>query len=396
MKKIGIFLHCFPGFGGIFQYAQTVLQALSDLPSDRYQIVAAYTYKEWLTYLEDTEVQAIECPLVHWGQELGREWRKKGLSYTLWKEVTGEIHPIGKILKEQQCDLWIFPSQDSYSFQVDVPALTTVHDLMHRYESRFPEVSDNGEASYRDWVYQNIVEHTKGVLVDSEVGKQQLIETYGVKEDCAFVQPYIPPNYIYNSPPKMRLSPAVSESLPERYLFYPAQFWEHKNHASIVEAVRLLNEKHIRVNFVFVGSHTGTARSETYTKLIEQIEAYGLQNQFVFLGYVKDEEMPLLYKKSSGLVMPTFFGPTNIPPLEAFVLQCPVAISGIYGMPEQLGDAALFFDPNSVEEIADRIQTLWTNTKVSEELVQKGSRRSSDWGKTQFGENLMQIIEVLT
>jgi len=50
------------------------------------------------------------------------------------------------------------------------------------------------------------------------------------------------------------------------------------------------------------------------------------------------------------MIMPTFFGPTNIPPLEAIAVGCPVAVSNIYGMPHQLGDAALYFNPTRVEK----------------------------------------------
>ena len=86
--------------------------------------------------------------------------------------------------------------------------------------------------------------------------------------------------------------------------------------------------------------------------------------------------MPEFYRRARAMVMPTFFGPTNIPPLEAFALGCPVAVSNIYGIPEQVGDAALLFDPNSVEEIADCIERLWQDDALCASLISKGHART--------------------
>ena len=94
--------------------------------------------------------------------------------------------------------------------------------------------------------------------------------------------------------------------------------------------------------------------------------------------------------------MPTFFGPTNIPPLEAFFLGCPVAVSRIYGMPEQVGDAALLFDPTSVEEMAACMSLLWTDDNVCRRLAVKGRKRASEWGPTEFNASVLEILRQLT
>lgn len=91
--------------------------------------------------------------------------------------------------------------------------------------------------------------------------------------------------------------------------------------------------------------------------------------------------------------MPTFFGPTNIPQLEAFVLECPVATSKIYGIPDQVKDAALLFDPNSVEEIADCINRLWQDDELCRKLIERGKKRADEWNQKHFTMKLISIIE---
>jgi glycosyltransferase involved in cell wall biosynthesis len=97
----------------------------------------------------------------------------------------------------------------------------------------------------------------------------------------------------------------------------------------------------------------------------------GLEKEIHYLGYVPDEDMSGIYAESVALVMPTFFGPTNIPPLESWAFGRPVLSSDIRGIREQIGNAGVLVDPRSVEAIAEGIFRLWTN----EHLVQ-GVRRS--------------------
>jgi len=85
-----------------------------------------------------------------------------------------------------------------------------------------------------------------------------------------------------------------------------------------------------------------------------------------FLGYVDDEMVPELYRASMGLVMASYFGPTNIPPLEALLLGVPVTASKQHT--EQLGDAAVLFDPDDADELASAIESLSsraTRTKLA-------------------------------
>jgi glycosyltransferase involved in cell wall biosynthesis len=90
--------------------------------------------------------------------------------------------------------------------------------------------------------------------------------------------------------------------------------------------------------------------------------------------------------------MPTFLGPTNIPPLEAFVCGCPAAVSNIYGMPEQTGGAALLFDPTSVVDMSKTLQRLWQDDALCTELKHKGLAQAAGWGQKQFGTAFQRIV----
>ena len=120
--------------------------------------------------------------------------------------------------------------------------------------------------------------------------------------------------------------------MPPKYIFYPAQFWKHKNHINLIKAIRILQTELEDIQLVLVGSE-----KNNYQEVKRVIRDNGLERYVTTLGFVSDGKMVYLYKHAVGMVMPTYFGPTNLPPLEAMALGCPVAVSNNYAMPEQIG-----------------------------------------------------------
>jgi glycosyltransferase involved in cell wall biosynthesis len=213
-----------------------------------------------------------------------------------------------------------------------------------------------------------------------------VMESYGMPAERIHVLPYIAPAYMQSAgkPPDFD----SRYRLPVKFIFYPAQFWEHKNHKRLISALGKLKHDLPDLKLVLAGS-----KQNAHDSVVRLVEELDLSDDILFLGYVPDEYMPELYRRARALIMPTYFGPTNIPPLEAFLTGCPVAISGIYGMPEQVGDAALQFNPDSVDEIAGCIRMLWTDDRLCAELAEKGRKRAANWGQRQFNNRLREIVE---
>jgi glycosyltransferase involved in cell wall biosynthesis len=373
----------------MFQYCQAVLEAIASLPKTKFSVVVAYTSLQWEPYLNSYELDTfhIKNPERWWS--LSHLWYVTGLPVGLWRSIAAYLDPDVKTFAKRKCDLWIFPSQDIWSYMAQVPSLTSIHDLMHRYERGFPEVSAHGRYYFRERRFRNICQWAKGILVDSNVGKQQVYESYQAPAEKIYVLPYVPPKYISETLVQSDL--VENYHLPEKFIFYPAQFWLHKNHARLITALAKVKKKHPDILLVLVGS-----KKNAHEDVEDRIKSLGLSYQVRILGYVPNNHMPEFYRRARAMVMPTFFGPTNIPPLEAFALGCPVAVSNIYGIPEQVGDAALLFDPNSVDEIADCIERLWQDDALCASLISKGYARSVLWGQQKFSHVLHGIVEKLT
>jgi len=388
MKKIGLYLSTEPSDGGAFQYGLAMLDAVAALQDNDYDVLVAYSSLSWVGILKEYDVATFYIPLRAYEMNIALWWRRFGLPTNLWRNIARKFHTFTKCFMQAKCDLWIFPSQDIWGYRLPVPSLCAIHDLMHRYERRFAEVSSYGRYARREAHYWDICRWSRGILVDSNVGKRQVVESYGVQPDKVHVLPFIPPRYIYSDKTPDGFDSRYS--LPEKFIFYPANFWTHKNHFNLIKAVASLKRNVPDLKLVFVG-----AKKNGYDTVVRMVNDLGLDDSILFLGYVPDEDITEIYRRARAMVMPTFFGPTNIPPLEAFALGCPVAISNIYGMPEQVGNAALLFDPNKMEEIANAVFLLWTNDMLCQQLRELGKKRASKWGQHEFNERLLHIIQIV-
>ena len=134
------------------------------------------------------------------------------------------------------------------------------------------------------------------------------------------------------------------------------------------------------------------AAKNGYESTVALVRELDVEEQVRLLGYVPDADMAEFYRRARALVMPTFFGPTNIPPLEAFATGCPAAVSRVYAMPEQVGDAALLFDPASVSDMANVIRRLWLDDALCRELARRGREGAEQWADSHFAERLGAIL----
>tara|TARA_B100000787_G_scaffold148644_1_gene120215 strand:+ start:646 stop:1821 length:1176 start_codon:yes stop_codon:yes gene_type:complete len=385
-QKIGLYLGTEPNGGGTFQYNQAVLEAIAWLPREHYETVVAYSSKTMLPYLDPLSVKIVYNPRPLISRLISFACRKLRIPLPIWRSIHSVIDPFARRLINESCDLWIFPSQDIFAYTIDVPSLGTIHDLMHRYEKQFEELSANGEYEAREFHYRKMVGNARGVLVDSNVGKQQVLESYGIDESKIHVLPYIAPSYIYSN--QMPKDFDQKYTLPSKFIFYPAQFWTHKNHIGLIRAASIIKVDNPDFKLVFVG-----AMKNGYALALDLVDELELSSSIQFLGYVPDEDMPELYRRARAIVMPTFCGPTNIPPLEAFVTGCPLAVSRVYAMPEQVGDAALLFDPRSSTDIARVLVELWNDNQLCEELSKKGKARADLFNPKVFNTDLLKIIQ---
>ena len=418
--RIGVFPYLYQPGGGIYQYSLTILHALKDWQSEdelvlivngRDKVPASLNLRNWIIKTIPTKSSGNKH------LDVLRRAVGEGPHRDIWRllrKKIGQFHTtrgparnlnvvqvrsdLNQLFHDWKLELALYAWPTPLSFETEIPFVMAIHDVQHRLHPEFPEVSENGEWEGREYSLRNVSRHATLVLADSEIGKEDILGCYGdygLTADRVKVLPFLPAPYLNENVSQRQIERVRSRyHLPERYLFYPAQFWPHKNHLRIVQALGKIRQHYgLHIPIVFSGSHNDEIRKKTFRQVTRLSSRLGLDKEIRHFDYVPDEDMAALYAEAAALVMPTFFGPTNIPILEAWAYECPVLTSDVRGIREQVGDAALLVDPTSVPALADGIYRLWTDEILRTNLKALGRQRLSRYGPDDFRSLLVSAIE---
>ena len=308
--------------------------------------------------------------------------------------VTVGSGPLARFLDNSDADLVYFltPTSTAHELQIK-PFVWTLWDLCHLDSPEFPEVRTSGKFEARESTISQNLRKAALVVVDSQELEDNARRSFGITADKFVKIPFSPPAAITEKGQDHSQLPLEIKNLAGKYVFYPAQLWTHKNHLRIAEAIALLKARGQDIHAVFVGKDHGAGQS-----LRRRIQELGVEDRIHFLGYVDDDLIPELYTASLGLVMASYFGPTNIPPLEALLLSVPVIASNQHKA--QLGDAAVFFDPDNADELAKAIESL-TSRSIRAKLASRGEtqlkkiEKQREAGYTELGRRMQNLAKRL-
>jgi glycosyltransferase involved in cell wall biosynthesis len=248
---------------------------------------------------------------------------------------------LNKLLQESGIKvLW---SLEPMSFPVEIPYINTVWDIAHRTSPYFPEVSSGTEWTKREKNNSRAIQQAYLNVVGTEVGAQELCRAYGISMERILINPFPVLNFEINQVKSVRKS---------GMFFYPAQFWPHKNHVTLLVAMRILKDLITSpIQLILTGSDKGNL-----PHVQSLINSLGLNQEVKIEGFVSRQRITELYSQCGLFVFPSLIGPDNLPPLEAIAAGAPLLISRIPGHVEQIGDAAKYFDPLDPYELADAMK----------------------------------------
>ena len=144
--------------------------------------------------------------------------------------------------------------------------------------------------------------------------------------------------------------------LPSEFLLYVGNVKPHKNLVNLLKALKSLKDQGIEYPLVIVGKTEGFI---TGLPLKEKIEQLSLNKQVTNTGAVSFEELTEIYRMAKVFVFPSLYEGFGFPPLEAMASGTPVACSHAGSLPEVCQDAVVYFDPHTVEDMAEKIRLVW-------------------------------------
>ncbi|MBM3782785.1 MAG: glycosyltransferase [Acidobacteria bacterium] len=257
---------------------------------------------------------------------------------------------------------------------VDIPCAVMMPDIQHEIHPEFfePGILEWRRANYAPTARNadalfTLSHHAKQTIVDAYHADPEKIHVVHLDADDRFREPA-------NSPPP---------EFPEPYLFFPANFWPHKNHENVLRALALTEGVHL----VLSGAPDGWERVRSLAA------ALGLTERVHYAGYVDRAQVPGLYRRSAALLFATQFEGFGIPILEAFHCGTPVITSDRGSCVEVAGDAAILVDPFSPESIAAGIRRILNEAGLREELNARAAARIPEFSWARAVEGTQAVLE---
>ena len=248
------------------------------------------------------------------------------------------------------CPYQFFPSINFLNKKVK--RITTMHDVQ---ELHFPEFFTAAQRANRAVNYMKYINDAEIVIVSYNHIKEDIKKYFNKNENQIFVQLLKMDNLWFK---KYENNNVQKIEIFDKYIFYPANFWKHKNHKKLIEAIQFLKlKKGIKINLILSGdnkNHEGPSINE----LIKRLD---LEDQIKTIGIVDEISLYNLYKNTLGVVVPTLYEAGSFPLMESILLEVPVVCSNVTSLPETIGNDSFVFNPNSVESIAEKIEKLWND-----------------------------------
>ena len=287
-----------------------------------------------------------------------------------------------KQLEELRPDLVHFAMVQQPVWYRASPVVTTMQDLTTvRFSNpdKNPVVFWVKQQIYK-WVNKKVARKSAHIITISEFVKRDLVDFTGVSPDKITVT-------LESADELPKGNDPVKELVGKKFIMYVGRPTPHKNLRRLIDAFELLQQKHPELILALAGKKDGNyARHEAY------VTERGITN-VVFTGFVSDKQLRWMYEHTAVYCFPSLSEGFGLPGLEAMLHGAPVASSTATCLPETHGEAAHYFDPYSVEDMARAIDELLTDEKRRHDLIKKGKQHVKTFSWQRMAEQTLAVYE---
>ncbi len=288
------------------------------------------------------------------------------VSVPFWLEnLTALSQYLTKIIPESAIDVWWSPLMVLDPLDLSIPSAFVLADMQHEY---YPQFFSEEELTWRRQQIALSAEKANLIITISHDAKKDICHFLQQPADKVIVAHLDCEQWFFGPHTTQREKEVKAKyTLPDDYLFFPANTWPHKNHINLLKAFSFLKKVYPKLHLVFTG-----AASNAHQDIKDYIEKNDLAEKVFYLGHIAREDMPYIYRNAKMLVFASLFEGFGIPLVEAMRSDCPIVASNVTSIPEIVGDAALYVDPKNPLDIASKVSQLLDDKSLAKGLVRKG------------------------
>jgi alpha-1,3-rhamnosyl/mannosyltransferase len=271
-----------------------------------------------------------------------------------------------------------------------VPLAVTVHDIIPvRCRSNGLSVRSSLIRHY----YTSSLRGADLVLTDSEFSKADMVSAIGIAAERIVVAHLGFDLELFRSTSATDKERVLGRyRISDPYILFVGKMEPRKNVLRLVQAYRLLTErrKDLRVHLVLCG---GVASGGD--ELMQLLAESALQGRVIMTGPVPDQDLAVLYRAAACFVIPSTYEGFGLPILEAMASGAPVLSSNRSSLPEVGGDAALYFNPDSTEEMAMLMERVLGDSALREQLISRGLGRARQFSWEKCARETLAALQTL-
>ena len=332
--------------GGL-QYYRNLFAALRAHGGDRIEPVLFVGHK----YDDDLlrsfgPIESHRSPLF---DRLSPAWVARGVQ----RKLAGRDRPLERLLRKH--DAALLSHANPLGRGASLPAMCWIPDFQH---TRLPDLFDADELARRDQTFRTFIEHADRVIVSSHDAQRDL-EAFDARgaEKSRVLQFVAQPVPFENQPPLSELEAAYGIEAP--FFHLPNQFWKHKNHRTVIDALRVLKDRGRFVRVIATGATEDFRHPGHYERLLDQAREQGVDDRFVSLGAVPFPHVAALMRESIALVNPSLFEGWSTTVEEAKSSGKRMLLSSIPVHQEQDPPGGVYFPPEDAGALADALWQAW-------------------------------------
>lgn len=350
---------------GIGEYAYELLINFYKLSKDKPNL-------KFRIYLKENPRNDMPPPTPLWQYKVigpKKLWTRIGLPFKLFTDI-------------KKPDVFFTPTHYGPRFS-PVPTAISIMDLSFIH---FPELfKKNDLYQLINWTKLSAQKALK-IFTISEFSKNDIIKTYSVKKDDVVVTyPGIKPSE--RTTKNLNMSDLNKKfGINKEYILFVGTLQPRKNIERLVEAFSMLKNKDL--DLVIVGK-----KGWLYEEILNSPKKYEVSNRVKFLDFVENEDLPSLYSNALCFVLPSLYEGFGLPVLEAMKYGCPVVISNVSSLPEAGGDAAVYFDPENIKDIQEKIEKVISSKSLREEMVKKGYNQVKKFSWEKTAKETLKVLE---
>ena len=302
-------------------------------------------------------------------------WKRDDLIRKIW----WERYLVPRKVQQDECDVFISLYQCPTFFPESIRHKMLVHDLIPKI---FPEYLDNWRKRLYFFLTRRAIRRADEIFSVSEWSKKDIRKYLQIpNEKITVAYPGVGEEFLKKSGSDQDNKILEKYGIFGRYIFYIGGFDLRKNISGLLGAFAKLIERY-EVNGVnlVLGGEDKSQFSHLFTDIKAEMKEFGLEKKVKLLGFVKQENLPALYRNCELYVLPSFYEGFGLMVLEAMTSGAPTAVSKTSSLPEVGGDAVLYFNPHDPEEMARVMGKILRNNKLRLRLVEKGKERAKKFG----------------